>query len=91
MHADPFALRELLGHAAAPCRRAITGEPGVSLLNTLRALHLPLAQISLKVADSIASGAEKLEARVAAGTAESADQPTTVRVKPSRARAVEKA
>jgi len=77
--------------AVADAAQRVTGEPGVSLLNTLRALHLPLAQISLKVADSIASGAEKLEARVAAGTAESADQPTTVRVKPSRARAVEKA
>lgn len=31
MHADPFALRELIGPDAALCRRAITGEPGVSL------------------------------------------------------------
>lgn len=31
MHADPFALRALLGQSAALCRRAITGEPGVSL------------------------------------------------------------
>ena len=31
MHTDAFALRELLGPAAAPCRRAITGESGVSL------------------------------------------------------------
>ena len=31
MHADPFALRELVGPAAALCRRAITGESGVSL------------------------------------------------------------
>ena len=30
-HHDPFALRELLGDEAALCRRAITGEPGVSL------------------------------------------------------------
>lgn len=31
MHADPFALRELLGPSAALCRRAISGESGVSL------------------------------------------------------------
>ncbi|MBW9094905.1 hypothetical protein JNB62_14525 [Microbacterium jejuense] len=31
MHGDPFALRELLGPDAALCRRAITGEHGVSL------------------------------------------------------------
>lgn len=31
MHIDPFALRELAGPAARTCRRAITGEPGVSL------------------------------------------------------------
>lgn len=29
--ADAFALRELLGPAAAPCRRALTGEHGVAL------------------------------------------------------------
>jgi hypothetical protein len=31
VHADPFALRELLGPAATPCHRAITGESGVAL------------------------------------------------------------
>jgi hypothetical protein len=31
MHADPFALRELVGPAAQVCRRALTGETGVSL------------------------------------------------------------
>ncbi|WP_127473788.1 hypothetical protein [Microbacterium sulfonylureivorans] len=31
MHADPFALRALLGPSAALCRRAISGESGVSL------------------------------------------------------------
>ncbi|MFT4267998.1 MAG: hypothetical protein QM586_12390 [Xenophilus sp.] len=60
--------------AVADAAQKVKGEPGVSLLNTLRALHLPLAQISLKVADSIATGAGQLEARVA-GTAESADAP----------------
>ncbi|WP_399683147.1 hypothetical protein [Xenophilus sp.] len=72
--------------AVADAAQRVTVEPGVSLLNTLRALHLPLAQISLKVADSIATGAEQLAARVAA-TAESADGATTVRVKSQRARA----
>lgn len=31
MTVDPFALRELLGESARPCRRALTGEAGVSL------------------------------------------------------------
>ncbi|MCW3492787.1 hypothetical protein [Microbacterium sp. SSM24] len=31
MHADPFALRDLLGPAAQVCRGALTGESGVSL------------------------------------------------------------
>lgn len=31
MHADPFALRDLVGPSARLCRRALTGEPGVSL------------------------------------------------------------
>ncbi|MHC3000563.1 amidohydrolase family protein [Microbacterium sp. HJ5] len=31
MHADPFALRALLGASAAPSRRAISGESGVTL------------------------------------------------------------
>jgi len=31
MHADAFALRDLLGPAVDPCHRAITGESGVSL------------------------------------------------------------
>ena len=31
MHIDPFALRELVGPAARPCRRALTGESGVCL------------------------------------------------------------
>lgn len=30
-HPDPFALRELLGDHAAPCRRALGGQAGVSL------------------------------------------------------------
>ncbi|GAA1999630.1 hypothetical protein [Microbacterium ulmi] len=30
-HIDPFALRDLVGQDAAPCRRALTGEHGVAL------------------------------------------------------------
>jgi hypothetical protein len=58
----------------------VQDERGAALIKTLDTLNLPLAQFSLKIADSIATGAEKLEARVAGG-AESAKEATTVQAK----------
>lgn len=49
----------------------VQGEPGASVLRTLHDLHLPLAQLSLKLATTVAEGAGKLQARVAGAQAES--------------------
>ncbi|WP_137846265.1 hypothetical protein [Microbacterium sp. 2FI] len=56
MHADPFALRELLGPSAALCRRALTGEQGVSLpAFTDHHVHLHLIDGSALPAGGIAA------------------------------------
>ncbi|MDM0077420.1 hypothetical protein QTH90_23640 [Variovorax sp. J2P1-59] len=44
---------------------------GTSVINTLARVHQPIATVSVKIADTIASGAKKIESRVAGtGTAE---------------------
>ncbi|PZQ65964.1 MAG: hypothetical protein DI563_24985 [Variovorax paradoxus] len=67
----------------ADASQRVNSEIGTSVLNTLQAVHLPFAQISLKVAEKVAEGAGKIEARVAGDKAESAEA-TTVRAKPAR-------
>lgn len=54
-----------------------------SVINAIEALHMPFAQLSLKVAEKVAEGAGKIEARVVSGKAES-EEATTVRAKPVR-------
>lgn len=54
-HVDPFALRDLLGPDAAPCRRAITGEHGVALPPFVdHHVHLHLVEASRLPAGGIA-------------------------------------
>lgn len=67
----------------ADASQRVNSEIGTSVLNTLQAVHLPFAQISLKVAEKVAEGAGKIEARVAGDKAESAEA-TAVRAKPAR-------
>ncbi|MFT4193737.1 hypothetical protein [Ottowia sp.] len=69
----------------AAAAERVQDKPGSTLVNAWNSLQLPAARISLRIADAIANGAEKLEARVA-GAAESSDAATTVRVKSPRAR-----
>jgi hypothetical protein len=53
---DPFAIRELLGADASPCRRAITGEHGVSLPPFLdHHVHLHLIEDSTFASGGIAA------------------------------------
>lgn len=59
----------------------VEAEPGASVLRTLHDLHLPFAQLSLKLAGSVAEGAGKLEARVAQAESEVV---STVPVKAAR-------
>lgn len=73
-----------IDHVAAAASR-VEAEPGASVLRTLHDLHLPFAQLSLKLAGSLAEGAGKLEARVSQAESEAV---TTVPVKaPRRVRA----
>ena len=73
---------------AAAAERVQNGR-GAALVKAWNDLQLPAARFSLRIADAVASGAEKLEARVA-GAAKSDDTATTVRVKSTRARATGK-
>ena len=71
-------------YVAAAANR-VEAEPGASVLRTLHDLHLPFAQLSLKLAGSVAEGAGKLESRVAQAESEVV---TTVPAKaPRRVRA----
>ena len=71
--------------ALAAAADRVQDQRGATLVKAWNSLQLPAAQISLRIADAIASGAEKLEARVA-GTAASSEPVTTVRAKSPRAR-----
>ena len=77
----------------ADASQRVNSDIGTSVLNTLQALHLPFAQLSLKVAEKIAEGAGKIEARVAGSDKAESDAAATVRAKPVRraSRAVGKA
>ncbi|MFT3778044.1 MAG: hypothetical protein QM772_07160 [Ottowia sp.] len=72
--------------ALAAAAERVQNERAAPLVKAWNNAQLPMAQISLRIADAIASGAEKLEARVA-GAAESSGAATTVHVKSPRARA----
>lgn len=67
-------------YVAAAANRVET-QPGAAVLRTLHDLHLPFAQLSLKLAGTVAEGAGKLQARVAQAESESV---TTVPAKASR-------
>lgn len=60
--------------------RRVQGEPFAGMLGALDALNLPLAQFSLKVASTIATGAESLETRMLNGEM-SVQKVTTVQAK----------
>ncbi|MDA7418904.1 hypothetical protein PGB34_21250 [Xenophilus arseniciresistens] len=82
---DNVAERSTRGiEAVAAATDRVSSEPGVSALRLLHDLHLPLAQLSLKLAGSIAEGAAKLEARLAQAESEAADAVSTVPVKATR-------
>lgn len=55
-----------------------------SVLGTLNSLHMPIAQVSVQIADRIAAGAKQIEARVAGGTVAKA---RTAKAKPAARRA----
>jgi len=53
---------------------------GTSVLNTLGSLHMPIANVSMQIADKIAAGAKQIESRVA-GTTTAAKVVKTVKAK----------
>lgn len=53
---------------------------GASVLNTLGSLHMPIAKVSMQIADRMAAGARQIETRVA-GTTTVAGKVKTVRAK----------
>lgn len=58
---------------------------GNSVLGTLNSLHMPIAQVSVQIADRIAAGAKKIEDRVAGAPVAKAAR--TVKAKPVARRA----
>jgi hypothetical protein len=60
---------------------------GTSVLNTLNSIHLPIANVSMQIADKVAAGAKQIEGRVA-GSASAAGVAKTVKAKPAARRAV---
>jgi hypothetical protein len=71
---------ESIANAAA----RIEAPLGTSVLNAFNRVHQPIANASVKIADTVAAGAKKIESRVA-GNAAAADE--TVKAKPAARRA----
>ena len=59
---------------------------GTSVLNTLGSLHMPIANVSMQIADKIAAGAKQIESRVAGTPA--AKVVRTAKARPAARRAV---
>jgi hypothetical protein len=59
---------------------------GATLLDAITRVHQPFVDVSVKIADTIAAGAKKIESRVA-GTAGAAEEEKTVKAKPATRRA----
>lgn len=82
---DRVAERSTSGiDAVAKAAARVSSEPGASALRVLHDLHLPLAQLSLKLAGTFAEGASKLEARVAQAESAEAEAVSTAPVKATR-------
>jgi hypothetical protein len=60
---------------------------GNAVLGTLHGLHMPIAQVSVRIADRIAAGAKQLEARAAGGTVAKA-RAAKAKARPAARRAV---
>lgn len=56
-----------------------------SVVNAITRVHQPIASASVKIADTVAAGAKKIESRVA-GTAEAASEVESPKVKPAARR-----
>lgn len=59
---------------------------GTSVLSTLGSLHMPIATVSMQIADKIAAGARQIESRVAGTATETVAK--TAKAKPAARRAV---
>ncbi|WP_225785521.1 hypothetical protein [Xenophilus sp. Marseille-Q4582] len=77
-----------IDYVAAAASR-VESEPGASVLRTLHDLHLPFAQLSLKLAGTVAEGAGKLEARVSQAESEAVSTVPVKAVRRTRAAAAE--
>lgn len=92
---DRVASDSSKGIEALAERAAQVELPGIStLLDAITASQLPLAQVSAKIADTLADGAKKIEARVsaAADSADTAEVEDAVAVAPRKStRAARKA
>jgi hypothetical protein len=70
--------------SAAHLAARVESPLGNSVLGTLNSLHMPIAHVSVQIADRIAAGAKQIEARVAGGTVA---KPRSAKAKPVARRA----